>query len=41
MEDDCAICLEAPHVGAVVRHLPCMHKLHRDVKVSSYSVLHF
>ncbi|XP_073011794.1 uncharacterized protein [Typha latifolia] len=29
-EDGCAICLEPPSVGDTVRHLPCLHKFHKD-----------
>ncbi|XP_010522418.1 PREDICTED: uncharacterized protein LOC104801040 [Tarenaya hassleriana] len=28
--ETCAICLETPTTGDVIRHLPCFHKFHRD-----------
>ena len=30
-EDTCAVCLEAPTIGEKIRHLPCLHKFHKDV----------
>lgn len=29
-EEACAVCLETPSVGDTVRHLPCLHKFHKD-----------
>lgn len=28
--EDCAVCLETPTIGDTIRHLPCMHKFHKD-----------
>ncbi|PKA46222.1 E3 ubiquitin-protein ligase SDIR1 [Apostasia shenzhenica] len=29
-EEACAVCLETPTVGDTIRHLPCLHKFHKD-----------
>ncbi|KAM7466145.1 hypothetical protein LguiB_013707 [Lonicera macranthoides] len=30
LEETCAICLESPSVGDTIRHLPCLHRFHKD-----------
>ncbi|XP_020590958.1 uncharacterized protein LOC110031875 [Phalaenopsis equestris] len=29
-EEACVVCLETPVVGDAIRHLPCLHKFHKD-----------
>jgi hypothetical protein len=35
--ETCAVCLEAPTIGEKIRHLPCLHKFHKDVWISFFT----